>query len=400
MNSRKKIAIYSGSIPSTSFIEHLITTVAVDHEVLLFGTKQGSISYTSKHIKVIDTPLDPLRNIPITLFRTLRLFLNCPKLVQMAYHEAITYKGYYQKWIRFSRFIPVLLYRPDVFHLQWAVKINRWLFLKKAYNCKIVLSLLGTHINISPKIDLELKYTYEQCFPNVDAFHAVSKTLAKEATRYGVNPDVIRVIHTIVPQIAIDQFRLPNLEAKNHLNLLSVGRHHWVKGYNYAMHAIKLLLDQGVEVNYTIIAPNPPNEELLFLVKDLGLQDIVFYRSALPQGELFATMQSFDLLLQSSVSEGIANVVLEAMALGVPVISTDSGGMAEVVIPEITGWLVPVRDSKSISDAVIARMKTSQPKLNTLLINAKNLIVTNFEPRQIGQQFSAMYEQLKMDALF
>ena len=64
-------------------------------------------------------------------------------------------------------------------------------------------------------------------------------------------------------------------------------------------------------------------------------------------------MRSFDVLLLPSLNEGIANVVLEAMAIGVPVISTDCGGMSEVVILDTTGWLLPVRDSKAIAKGLI-----------------------------------------------
>ena len=69
-------------------------------------------------------------------------------------------------------------------------------------------------------------------------------------------------------------------------------------------------------------------------------------------------MQDFDLLILPSLNEGIANVVLEAMALGIPVISADCGGMSEVVLPNETGWLVPVRDSEAMGEAIIEFTQT------------------------------------------
>ena len=84
-------------------------------------------------------------------------------------------------------------------------------------------------------------------------------------------------------------------------------------------------------------------------MNQLGINDSVNIMNELPQDELFEIMRSFDVLLLPSLNEGIANVVLEDMAIGIPVISSDCGGMPEVVIPNTTGWLVPVRDSKAIA---------------------------------------------------
>jgi colanic acid/amylovoran biosynthesis glycosyltransferase len=72
------------------------------------------------------------------------------------------------------------------------------MFLKQAYDCKLVLSLLGTHINITPKVQLDLKRSYERYFPEVDAFHAVSQSLAKEAALYGAPSERLHVIPTVI----------------------------------------------------------------------------------------------------------------------------------------------------------------------------------------------------------
>src|SRR5690606_34488129 len=102
------------------------------------------------------------------------------------------------QWMRFSRFVPVLLYKPDIFHIQWAGKLNRWVFLKEAYGCHLILSLRGTQINISPKVRPELAKSYVDYFPEVSSFHAVCETIKEETLKYGVSPNKIQTIYTLL----------------------------------------------------------------------------------------------------------------------------------------------------------------------------------------------------------
>src|SRR5690606_27197752 len=128
---------------------------------------------------------------------------------------------------------------------------------------------------------------------------------------------------------------------------------HWKKGYAYAIRAVAELKNQGYSVLYQIVGMNRQDEELLFLISELGLEHEVILHKGISQEKLMALMQTQDILLLSSLEEGIANVVLEAMAIGLPVISTDCGGMNEVVIPGKSGLLVPKRDPKAMAQAVI-----------------------------------------------
>jgi colanic acid/amylovoran biosynthesis glycosyltransferase len=63
-------------------------------------------------------------------------------------------------------------------------------------------------------------------------------------------------------------------------------------------------------------------------------------------------LQQADAFLLSSLSEGISNAVLEAMACGLPVVTTDCGGMREAVTTNVEGFVVPVRESEQMSQAL------------------------------------------------
>jgi colanic acid/amylovoran biosynthesis glycosyltransferase len=63
-------------------------------------------------------------------------------------------------------------------------------------------------------------------------------------------------------------------------------------------------------------------------------------------------MAAASVLLMPSLEEGIPNVVVEAMAIGLPVISTNCGGVPELIEDKVNGWLVPIRDPAALAEAI------------------------------------------------
>src|SRR5690606_22867319 len=106
------------------------------------------------------------------------------------------------------------------------------------------------------------------------------------------------------------------------LELLSVGRAHWVKGYPYALKACKLLKALNISFHYTIIGAYG-NEEIEYLINHYDLKNDVSLLGRMSQNNVVERMSQSDLLLLPSIEEGIANVVVEAMAIGLPVVSTN-----------------------------------------------------------------------------
>lgn len=388
-----KIAIYSGIIPSATFIEHLISGLA-DNEVkvYVFGKMKTQVSYTSPNIKLYTTSKHKLQSILITFFRSIILLIRFPKRFFILIKVVSKFNSLYSKWNRWNRYVPVVLHLPTIFHVQWAKDLQYWVFLKDRFNCKIVLSLLGSHINYSPITNKNLASTYKLLFPKVDAFHAVSKAISLEAQKYGADPAKIKLIHSPIQSTTLEMFNTHKKEIVQSVKILSIGRHHWVKGYNYAITAMGLLKAKHLDFQYTIIAQGKVPENLLFQVNQMELQKEVLFLKGINQNELFKKMQNYDVLLLPSLNEGIANVVLEAMALGLLVISTDCGGMSEVVKDQETGWLVPVRDPNAIADAIMEVSKTSGVELQRITQKAHNVIKTGFNAEDSIQEFLELYD--------
>lgn len=394
-----KIAIYAGAIPSTTFIEHLIKGVAASgEEVYLFGKLRKRVRYDHAHIHIYPTPDAKLRVVWFVLWNQLRLWLQSrQQFHQLTHHiRSVESSSSSQRWRLWSKYLPVVLHLPDIFHIQWAKATAEWLFLKDLFGVKLVLSLRGTHINYSPIADLELAASYRRSFPRLDGFHAVSKAIAREAVAYSADPDKVNVVYSGIDFENIEPFEKKNYKVSQPLQLLSVGRWHWVKGYHYALDALRILLDRGHELHYTIIA-GTPSEEILYQLHELGLQPHVTIIGQLPQHEVFQYMQQADLLLLPSVEEGIANVVLEAMAIGLPVLSSDCGGMEEVIQHKVNGFLFANRNTDELVENILQFLRLDPAERAAMAAKARATVHQQHRLQQMVTDMLQLYQSVIHD---
>lgn len=381
--SKTKVAIYSGVIPSTTFIERLIEGMATQNlEILLFGGIKNKKDY-AYNIRCLGYRNSRIYKAFYLFYYTvlLTIFKNSAKrkLDRLLKSES--------KSLRRAKLnaYPVLWYHPDIFHVQWAKSLNEWMWLKD-FDIKIVLSLRGAHINYSPIADNDLAENYKKNFPKVDAFHAVSNAIAEEATKYGADPQKTKVIYSGMNLNMMDK----DIHRNEILKIVSIGRAHWKKGFTYALDACKLLKDEGVAFHYTIVGAKD-EIELQYQQKDLGLENDVVLERALPFNEVLQLIKSSDLLLLSSTEEGIANVVVEAMFIETLVLSTDCGGMNELIEDGKNGFLVPIRDANALATKIKSINSLSKEEIATIIANAKNDVEEKHSMQSMIKDMSALY---------
>ena len=353
MKKHTKIAIYSGEIPSTTFIERLISGLAKKGKnIYVFGPKKFK-TITSANVHEVSYKNNKRSKLFHFLKYNVLLFIF--KRKQKSRLDAIIKEKHNNKLNIKVKFYPVLWHQPDIFHLQWAKGLSDWIWVKE-FNIKLVLSLRGAHINYSPIANLKLANMYCDNFPKVDGFHAVSKAIAKEAQKYNASVNKIKVVYSGLNSA---EFKSNKYTSNSTLNIISVGRPHWKKGYTYALDTCKILKNKGLEFRYTIIG-GASDIELKYQIHDLGLNENVTLIGQLSQNKVKEKIQSSDVLLLPSVEEGIANVVLEAMILNTLVLTTDCGGMSEVITDEQNGFIVPIRNSEKMAEKILYISKLTE----------------------------------------
>lgn len=385
-----KVAIYSGVIPSTTFIERLIRSVAqAGVRVYLFGTLLKPVKYPNLPVILVSN-YPGWRGWLQTLFRMARLGVTQPsRLWQLRSYLRETGASGWSALKLWQKYVPVMLYMPDIFHVQWAKACGDWVFLSK-FGVKLVLSLRGAHINYSPLADPALAEMYREVLPRYHRFHAVSHAIAHEAGRWGVPADRINVIYSgLIPSHELPAM-LPFSEP---IALLAVGRMHWKKGYHFLFDAMALLQAEGHSVSLTLIAQGNMTEELMFQLHQLGLEKEVRWIPGLPHEDVLKEMQKHHLLVLPSVEEGIPNVVLEAMNQGLLVVATACGGLTEVIHHGRNGWLVPVRNAEKLKETILEASATVDRDRAAMRLEAWKTVRDQFNEQIVRLSFQNFYQE-------
>jgi len=198
---------------------------------------------------------------------------------------------------------------------------------------------------------------YANLFEKGDRFLPISDNWKRKLIDIGCPPERI-VVHRMA--VNCDQFRyMPrSLASGETAEVLSVARFVEKKGLEYAITAVAALLNRGVDLRYTIIGDGELRSSLAGLIEELRAGDRIRLTGWQPQNEVLHAMNSAHILLAPSVTaasgdqEGIPVVLMEAMAMGLPVLSTFHSGIPELVENGISGILVPPRNSKALEEAL------------------------------------------------
>jgi len=141
--------------------------------------------------------------------------------------------------------------------------------------------------------------------------------------------------------------------------ILGVGKLIELKGYRFLIQACDRLRSRGLEFRCEIVGPEgEEGPALRELVGRLGLNERVVFAGEVTAAEVRTRMQAASVLAAPSIqqpsgrADGIPNVLLEAMALGTPIVAADAGGLGEVILHRRTGLLVAQRDPDALADAL------------------------------------------------
>ena len=154
--------------------------------------------------------------------------------------------------------------------------------------------------------------------------------------------------------IDLDEYRPRRLEPPGH-RVLAVGRLDGHKGFEYLVDAARILLDRGVEFRLDIIGGGHLKDALQRRIDRHGLGELVTLLGAKSQEEAKEHYLRAKVVAVSSLWEGLPNVLMESLALGVPVVTTDVAGIPELVRDGEEGLLVPPKDPAALA-AGIARL--------------------------------------------
>jgi colanic acid/amylovoran biosynthesis glycosyltransferase len=146
------------------------------------------------------------------------------------------------------------------------------------------------------------------------------------------------------------------------------------KGHAFLIRAMKILVDQGHELELRLAGDGPMKDQLTTLASELGISERVRFLGFLTEDEVIRELQDSDLFVLPSFVEGLPVSAMEAMAIGVPVIATNIAGTSELVEDGRTGLLVRPSDAQALALAVVRMIEDYDFRLRAAELGRKKVI--------------------------
>jgi glycosyltransferase involved in cell wall biosynthesis len=163
------------------------------------------------------------------------------------------------------------------------------------------------------------------------------------------------------------------------------GRYERRKGVEELTKVLRSLLPSEKNFEFHFIGPIPKN-------KQIYSERITYHGMIKDNAKMKMLMREMDVLVCPSHSEGMPNVIMEALASGLAVIATDTGACS-VMVNEKNGWLIPVRDEKKLADAISEAINMEPAVLDEKKRNAVETVKADFTWEKIAAQTIWLIEE-------
>ncbi|MBI9042297.1 N-acetyl-alpha-D-glucosaminyl L-malate synthase BshA [Lutibacter sp.] len=284
----------------------------------------------------------------------------------------------------------VLAHELEILHVHYAIPhayaayMAKQMLKEKGVDIKVVTTLHGTDITLVGSHP-NYKTAVEFSINNSDIVTTVSESLKRDTLRlFNIRKD-IKVIHNFIdfekyPEIHSEECQRNNIANENERIITHISNLRPVKR---AKDVIKIFykIQQEIPSKLLLVGEGPDRESIENLAKELGIIDKILFLGN--SNEVNKLLCYSDLFLLPSETESFGLAALEAMAARTPVISTNSGGLPEVNIQGVTGFLSDVGDTDDMAKNgifILKDDKTLQQFKHNALEQAKQFSMQNVLP--------------------
>lgn len=226
-------------------------------------------------------------------------------------------------------------YSCDIYHFGYSSTAIFYLPLFDSLKGKTVISCRGTAENVKLVSEKERIKKLNVLFDKVNKIHCVSASMSNTIQSYGAPADKIFINR---PAVDTGFFKRQRPYAPgNNIVIVSIGRLVFQKGFMIGVLAINELKSKFPNFIWKIAGDGPEMEELLSHIHSLGLTENIVLLGKKNKDEIKELYEEADIYFLPSVSEGLANAVLEAMSMSIAVVSSDVGGMQEAITHNVDG---------------------------------------------------------------
>jgi glycosyltransferase involved in cell wall biosynthesis len=230
-------------------------------------------------------------------------------------------------------------------------------------------------------------------FRRSECIIAVSGAVKQHVVNLGVEPDKVKIIPN-----GVDLRNYVPLQKRLHCHdqrvakkVVSVGRLIQNKGIHYLIDAAPEVLQRFPSTEFIIVGDGPMRTELETRAKERGVLQAFRFYGFVP--EVSNVLNTCDIFVRPSLTEGMPLAVLEAMACGLPVIATRVAGTPEIVIDHETGILVDSGDASNLAEALIELLGNTELAMR-FGVNARKLVEKSHSWQKTARMTLNVYKEI------
>ena len=255
--------------------------------------------------------------------------------------------------------------------------------------------IMDFQINKYSKIVERRKKTRKKILENSDKVIVVSNFLKKLAMKIGVQEERIKVIYNSID--FLDIIGDSKVDLKKELNItdkviLTNARLTPWKGVDMLIKIMPQLIKKYEKIRFIIISEGPERKNLEKLAVDLDVEEHVFFAGRVSRELVVEYLKISDVFVLNTNYEGMSHVLLEAMKVGVPIITTKAGGNPETIKDKETGLLIDYRDKVQWIDAINKIL--DNPELSEKLVNNAKEDLKRFNWDNLVQETIKIFEEI------
>ncbi len=212
--------------------------------------------------------------------------------------------------------------------------------------------------------------------------------------------DTATPIHCVYHGIDLDLFTAAakTEETKPPYKILTIARLTEKKGIPHILEALQLLKKKGISFTFTLIGDGDDKEQVINQIFASGLHKQTRWLGTMPHAKIIQELKAADAFVlgckiaANGDRDGIPNVLVESLAMGVPAVGTDISALPELLITEKTGLAVASKNSTALADALLRILLDTQLRSH-VTIEGKKHVQAHFDNKVLIRQLAALYRQ-------
>ena len=293
----------------------------------------------------------------------------------------------------------------DILHTHCYKSDLYGLILKRWHPMKLVTTAhgpLATFKFFWRSKNWRVRYLYDQIDLRIlryfDRVFMVSDTMRAIISRHRVDPSRLLWIRNAIDSNYFKHSGNPDREFRANLKIPpgvpvigAVGRLNGEKDYPNLLGAAQIMLRKRPDIHFVIAGKGELEQELRQMAQDMGIAERVIFMGHFH--DVRKVFELMDIYVLSSTREGLPNTVLEAMSMGVPIVSTDVDGVKEAVTPDREAVLVKAQDSAALAAGLERVLDDSELRAH-LSREARHRVEEDFSFAHRTRKIEAIYREL------